>query len=127
MKRAKLETPIKLTSETDASRLVKRWKTLFYGANEIASSVDWSVTYAYYKPRPPREEEWNLFIKKLEALRKECKAFYGLVPAEKRKEIMTVMKRLANIEEEFKSYPFSDRLQFFLNRLEFFKKLLRTA
>jgi len=106
---------------------VKKWKTLFYGVSEIASTVDWSITYAYYRPQPPREEEWKLFQEKLNDLRKECKIFYSAVPSYRRKEVVTLMERLANMEEEFKSYPFSDRLQFFLNRLEFFKRLLRTT
>ena len=106
---------------------IKRWKTVFYGVSEIASTVDWSITYAYYKPQPPKENELKLFLKKLEDLRKECKLFYAGVSGERKKEVQTVLERLVHIEEEFHNYPFSDRLQFFLNRLEFFRKLLHAV
>jgi len=127
MLKGSLKKPVFILKGGVERPLVKMWKTLFYGVSEIASSVDWSITYAYYSPKPPKEEEWKLFTKKLEDLRNECKVFYSAVSSEKRKEVVTLLERLANMEEEFQSYPFSDRLQFFLNRLEFFKKLLRTA
>ncbi len=119
-------TGFPLISDRDEfERLLKSYKRSFSRASEIASTVDWNVKYAYYKPHPPTEEELRFFNIALEELKKEFELYRLLLKEKHPEELNTLAKRLEWIEEEFYTYPFSDRLKFFLTRLEFLRYLLR--
>jgi hypothetical protein len=104
---------------------VKKAKPLFEGVSEIASSVNWSVRWAFYKPRQPTEEELRIFREHYERVKRE---FHFL---KSRKLIRnpflarSVEIKLKHMEEEFFNYPFSNRLNFFIARLNFLRETLR--
>jgi hypothetical protein len=106
-------------------KLIKRQKTALRAASEIASTVNWHIKYAYYKPEPPREEELKIFKKVLEEIKREYELYKMLLKGQADEKLSAIEAKLKTIEEEFITYPFSDRLKFFLKRLEFIKYQLR--
>ncbi len=98
-------------------------KPLFEEVSEIASSVNWSVRWAFYKPRKPTEEELRIFKQHYEKVKREVQILKRLI----RNQVFarSVEIKLKHMEEEFFNYPFSNRLNFFLARLNFLRETLR--
>ena len=82
-------------------------------------------TYAIYKPEPPSVEELLWFKEQVDKLRREIEAIKLKFPFVDYQVLNTLETRLSKMEEEFETYPFSDRKFFFSQRLKFFRKLLR--
>lgn len=104
---------------------IKSIKAIFKKVQYIASSVDWEFRYAFFKPSLPSEEEIKDFLCELESVKKELN-FLKLNFKPKNPEQLEVLEiRLKQMVEEYTEYPFSDRKQFFKNRLLFIRNSIR--
>jgi hypothetical protein len=124
MRKGSLPGWMPLMEDKELNTAKKIWKTFFLKTAEIASSVDWKITYAYYKPIPPNPKELEIFKKELHKLQKECVELFEKMGKKHDSQLEKLLKKLQHMEEEFIHYPFSDRLRFFLKRLEFIRKVL---
>ncbi len=90
----------------------------------IASSVNWDIHYAIYKPSKPSKEELEWLKKEIN----ELKTWVGKVKKfafTNKGTVETIEERLKHMEEEFVNYPFSDRKKFFYHRINFLKHLIK--
>ena len=122
-----LQKTISLIPQREFRKINQVNKNKFKEVDRIASSVNWNVHYAIYKPEPPSVEELLWFKEQVDKLRREIEAIKLKFPFVDYQVLNTLETRLSKIEEEFETYPFSDRKFFFSQRLKFFKKILRES
>ena len=122
-----LKKPLPLMTKGEFGKINQVNKNKFKEVDRIASSVNWDVHYAIYKPEPPSVEEILWFKEQVDKLRREIEAIKLKFPFVDYQTLNTLESRLSKIEEEFETYPFSDRKFFFSQRLKFFRKLLRES
>jgi len=120
-----LQKTISLIPQREFRKINQVNKNKFKEVDRIASSVNWNVHYAIYKPEPPSVEELLWFKEQVDKLRREIEAIKLKFPFVDYQVLNTLETRLSKMEEEFETYPFSDRKFFFSQRLKFFRKLLR--
>jgi len=102
----------------------KQMKNQFSSVSKIASSVDWNLYYAYFKPTVPAEEELQKFLKEVENVRKNLEFLKRNFKPQNPQLLKIMEDRLNHIVEEYKKYPFSDRRSFFHARLNFIKNAI---
>ena len=114
-----------IQNEEKLKNFWKQERENFQNVSRIASTVDWNIYYAIYNPHPPLVEELDWFKKRVEELRRKIEIIKYKFPFIDYQTLNTLETRLSRIEEEFETYPFSDRKFFFAQRLKFFEKLLK--
>ncbi len=119
-----LPARVRISSSSPKEYLQKSKKN-FENVDRIASSVDWKITYAFHKPRPPTKEERLWFGGEIMKLRGELEKIKHSFPFVDYQTLHTLEARISQMEEEFEKYPFSDRVFFFSQRIKFLRKLLR--
>ena len=115
------------TPRNTFSKFFEKKKKIFKNVDQIASSVDWSLKYAFYKPKPPTEEEIENFKKMVEVVKNELDILKKTFKAINEKKLKSVEEKLNNILEDYKNYPFSDRELFFRARLKFLQQTIRSC
>ncbi|NPB05741.1 MAG: hypothetical protein GXO08_05120 [Aquificae bacterium] len=111
----------------DTTNYIVKKKKNFRKVDLIASSVDWQLTYAYYRPNPPTPAERRWFEREVSRLREELERVRRAAPRADEATLKTVEARIAQMREEFESYPFSDRRVFFAQRIKFLRRLIRES
>jgi len=108
----------------DSKKFLNSLKKEFSEIDWLASSVDWNIRYALFKPSRPSEKEFEWLKREVNKLKKLVKKVKSL-PLTNEGTIKIIEERLKYMEEEFENYPFSDRKKFFLHRIKFLNFLLQ--
>ncbi|GEM_PF-1652480 len=111
-----------LTDYEKWKRYAEQIKSQFFvKVSKIASSVDWKLHYAFFKPTVPAEDELKTFLKEVEEVKKNLEFLKRNFKPHNPHLLKVMEDRLNHIVEEYKKYPFSDRKSFFQARLNFIK------
>ncbi len=97
----------------------------FLSVTQIASSVNWNVRYAFFKPIAPTEEEMKRFQQKVLAIKEELLFLKKNFKPKNPQMVQVLENKLNHIIEEYKRYPFSNREEFFKIRLNFLRNSLK--
>ena len=101
------------------------FKKRFFSVTQIASSVDWNIHYAFFKPNPPSPEEIKRFQQKVLALKEELLFLKKNFKPQNPYMVKVLENKLNHILEEYKRYPFSNREEFFKLRLNFLRNSIK--
>ncbi len=104
---------------------IKPLKLVFKKVQYIASAVNWEFRYAFFKPSLPSEEEIKDFLCELESVKEELRFLKLNFKPKNPAQLEVLETRLNQMVEEYAEYPFSDRKQFFKNRLSFIRNSIR--
>jgi len=97
----------------------------FLSVTQIASSANWNVHYAFFKPVAPTEEEIKRFQQKVLAIKEELLFLKKNFKPQNPQMVQVLENKLNHIIEEYKKYPFSNREEFFKIRLNFLRNSLK--
>ncbi|HID80082.1 MAG TPA: hypothetical protein EYH48_02605 [Aquifex aeolicus] len=97
----------------------------FLSVTQIASSVNWNVHYAFFKPVTPTEEELKRFQQKVRDVKEELLLLKKHFKPKHPQMVQALESKLNHLIEEYKSYPFSNREEFFQIRLNFLRNALK--
>ncbi|RTZ58948.1 MAG: hypothetical protein DSZ31_04825 [Gammaproteobacteria bacterium] len=97
----------------------------FLSVTQIASSVNWNVHYAFFKPIAPTEEEIKRFQQKVLAIKEELLFLKKNFKPKNPQMVQALENKLNHIIEEYKRYPFSNREEFFKIRLNFLRNSIK--
>ena len=97
----------------------------FSGVTQVASSVDWNIYYAFFKPEKPSEAEIKAFYSEVKKLKEELVTLKRHFKPVNPYLLRVVENKLEHIVEEFVEYPFSNRRNFFQLRLNLLRDSLQ--
>ena len=113
------------TPRNTFSKFFEKKRKIFKNVDQIASSVNWTFKYAFYKPVPPTKEQLENFAKLVDSVKRELSLLKKKFKPVNEFKLKIVEDKLNNILEDYRNYPFSDREIFFRARLKFIQRTIR--